>query len=92
MFALNQNAMLFTLKCGIVILFFISLFSNALAEQQVAVSTKVTISISESAIQYFKKQRMASVKATPDMTAPLPAVQDSSATPSGRLATFPAFL
>ncbi|WP_144277168.1 hypothetical protein [Chlorobium sp. KB01] len=84
--------MLFTVKCGIVILFFISLFSNALAEQQVAVSTKVTISISESAIRYFKKQRMAAVKATPDMPSALPALQDSSATSSGRPTPFPAFL
>ncbi|NHQ59744.1 hypothetical protein G9409_03920 [Chlorobium sp. BLA1] len=84
--------MLFTVKFGIVILFFISLFSNALAEQQVAVSTKVTISISESAIQYFKKQRMAAVKAAPDMPSALPALQDSSATSSGRRTPFPAFL
>jgi len=84
--------MLFTFKCGVVILFLLSLFSNADAEQQIAASTKVTISISESAIRYFKKQRMEAMKSTPNPSAALPAVQDSSTTPSGRLKTFPAFL
>ncbi|NTW68668.1 MAG: hypothetical protein HGB23_02320 [Chlorobiaceae bacterium] len=78
--------MLFTVKCGIFILFFISLFSNAIAEQQVAVSTKVTISISQSAIEYFNKQRMAALKSMSDTPAPVSAVQDSSATRSGQSA------